>query len=176
MGVGIEPRLYGGKRLKSSLAEFGGMQQEGEKAGRFGDCSERVIGACIEVHRYLGPGLLESAYGQCLAHELGLRGLSFERELQLPVRYKGVELDCGYRLDFVVERELIVEIKAVERLLPVHEAQVITYLRLTGVRAGLLVNFNTVALRRGLRRLTLNPKTLPTFPPSCESGSRTRSC
>jgi len=136
------------------------MQQEGEKAGRFGDCSERVIGACIEVHRSLGPGLLESAYEQCLAYELGLRGLSFERQLQLPVKYKSIDLDCGYRLDFVVERELIVEIKAVERLLPVHEAQLITYLKLTGLRAGLLVNFKTEALRRGLRRLTLNHKTL----------------
>jgi GxxExxY protein len=148
------------------------MQQEGEKAGRFGDCSERVIGACIEIHRCLGPGLLESAYGQCLAHELGLRELSFERELELPVRYKSVELDCGYRLDFVIERELILEIKAVERLLPVHEAQVLTYLRLTGLRVALLVNFNVEALRRGLRRLTHNPKTLPAFPPSCKSESR----
>ena len=149
------------------------MRQEGEKVGRFRDCSETVIGACIEVHRCLGPGLLESAYEQCLAHEFGLRRLSFERQLRPPVRYKDIELDCGYRLDFVVEQELIVENKAVERLLPVHEAQLITYLKLTGVRAGLLVNFNTEALRRGLRRLTLNPKALPTFPPSCESGRRT---
>ena len=156
-------------------ADFRGMQQEGEKAGRFGDCSESVIGACIEVHRWLGPGLLESAYEHCLAHELGLRGLRFERQLELPVTYKTVELSCGYRLDFVVEEELIVEIKAAERLLPVHEAQLITYLRLAGVRVGLLVNFNTAVLRHGLRRLTLNPKILPAFPPSCESGDRSGS-
>ena len=146
------------------------MKQEGGKPGRFGDCSERVIGACIEVHRCLGPGLLESAYEQCLAHEFGLRGLSFERQMLLPVRYKNLELECGYRLDFVVERELIVEIKAVERLMLVHEAQLITYLKLTGLPAGLLVNFNTEALRRGLRRLTLKPKTLLPFPTSCKSG------
>ena len=110
-----------------------GMQQEGEKAGRFGDCSDRVIGACIEVHRCLGPGLLESAYEQCLAHEFDLRLLSAERQVHLPVRYKNVEIDCGYRLDFIIEAELIVEITAVERLLPVHEAQLLTYLKLTGL-------------------------------------------
>ncbi len=134
------------------------MQQEGEKAGRFGDCSDRVIGACIEVHRCLGPGLLESAYEQCLAHEFDLRLLSAERQVHLPVRYKNVEIDCGYRLDFIIEAELIVEIKAVERLLPVHEAQLLTYLKLTGLPAGLLVNFHTETLRHGLRRLTLNQK------------------
>src|SRR5436190_21134619 len=135
-----------------------GMQQEGEKAGRFGDCSDRVIGACIEVHRCLGPGLLESAYEQCLAHEFDLRLLSADRQVHLPVRYKNVEIDCGYRLDFIIEAELIVEIKAVERLLPVHEAQLLTYLKLTGLPAGLLVNFHTETLRHGLRRLTLNQK------------------
>jgi GxxExxY protein len=139
------------------------MQQEGEKAGRFGDCSELVIGACIEVHRVVGPGLLESAYGECLAREMGLRGLRFERQKRLPVSYKGLLLECTYRLDFVVEHQLILEIKAVERLLPVHEAQLITYLRLSRIPAGLLVNFHTGAIRRGLRRLTLTP---PTFPSS----------
>ncbi|HEX6766323.1 MAG TPA: GxxExxY protein [Polyangiaceae bacterium] len=128
--------------------------------------SEKVIGACIEIHRWLGPGLLESAYGTCLAHELELRGLRFEQQLEVPVRYKNARLDCGYRLDFVVERELIVEIKSVERLLPVHEAQLITYLKLTGLQAGLLVNFNVEMVRRGLRRLTHNPNKpsrLPAF-------------
>jgi GxxExxY protein len=143
-----------------------GMEQEGGKTGRFGDCSEQVIGACIEVHRFVGPGLLESVYEQCLALEFGLRGLSFERQKPLPVAYKGSQLEIGYRLDFVVEGQLVVEIKAVEQLLPVHQAQLLTYLRLTRLTTGLLVNFHAETIRRGLRRLTLNPS-LPAFPPSC---------
>jgi len=127
-----------------------------------------VIGACIEVHRALGPGLLESAYEVCLAHELTLRGLSFERQVALPVRFKGVELDCAYRMDFVVGNELVVELKAVEQLLPVHEAQLITYLRLTALPAGLLVNFHVKTLRQGLRRLTLTPPNPSLLPPSCD--------
>jgi len=130
------------------------MQQEGGKAGRFGDCSEQVIGACIEVHRALGPGLLESAYEQCLAHELSLRHLLFERQRAVPVVYKGIDLEVGYRLDFVVEGVLVLEIKAVERLAPVHEAQLLTYLKLTGLTTGILINFNAQTLRQGLRRLT----------------------
>src|SRR5260221_6622070 len=118
------------------------------KAGRFGDCSEAVIGACIEVHRMVGPGLLESVYEECLAHELMLRGLTYERQKPLPVTYKGVRLECGYRLDLVVEHQLIVEIKAVEKLLPMHQAQVLTYLQLTGLSAALLINFHAAAIRR----------------------------
>ncbi|HEX7480715.1 MAG TPA: GxxExxY protein [Polyangiales bacterium] len=93
------------------------MEQEGGKAGRFGDCSEIVIGACIEVHRHLGPGLLESAYEHCICHELSLLGLRYERQKVLPVCHKGIDLECGYRLDLVVEAQLVVEIQAVERLL-----------------------------------------------------------
>jgi GxxExxY protein len=100
------------QQLVGGLTDPGEMQQEGEKTGRFGDCSESVIGACIEVHRWLGPGLLESAYEHCLAYE---RRLRFQRQLELPVTYKTVKCSCGYRLDFVVEEELVVEIKAVER-------------------------------------------------------------
>jgi GxxExxY protein len=125
---------------------------------KFGVVSDRVISACIEVHRHLGPGLLESVYETCLAHELGLRQLNFERQVRLPVKYKATEIDCGYRLDFIVESELVVEIKAVEHLSAVHQAQLLTYLKLTGVPSGLLVNFQTDALRRGLRRLTLKSK------------------
>lgn len=144
------------------------MEQEGEKAGRFGgDCSEDVIGACIAVHRELGPGLLESAYEQCLAYELNARRLRFEMQLAVPVRYKGVALECGYRLDFLVEGALVVEIKAIERVLPVHEAQLLTYLRLLNVRTGLLVNFHSATIKAGLRRLTLKsplrPSRLPDF-------------
>lgn len=130
------------------------MQQEGGKAGRFWDCSEQVIGACIEVHRHLGPGLLESAYEQCLAVELAGLGLRFDRQRPVPVTYKGVTLDHGYRLDFVVEEGVILELKATDQLLPVHEAQILTYLKLTGLPTGLLVNFGAETLRRGLRRLT----------------------
>ena len=102
------------------------------------DLSERVLGACIEVHRHLGPGLLESAYEECLCHELSLTGLKFARQRPLPVVYKGVMLDCGYRLDVVIEESLVLELKAVDHLLPVHEAQVLTYLKLTGMDVGLL--------------------------------------
>jgi GxxExxY protein len=97
----------------------------------------------------LGPGLLESAYEECLCHEFHLRGISFERQRQLPVSYKGVKLDCGYRLDLVVENKVILEIKCVERVLPVHEARLLTYLRMTGVRVGLILNFNVSTLIRG---------------------------
>jgi len=103
---------------------------------RLWDLSERVLGACIEVHRHLGPGLLESAYEECLCHELSLTGLSFARQRPLPVIYKGVMLDCGYRLDVVINEKLVLELKAVDHVLPVHEAQVLTYLKLTGLDVG----------------------------------------
>ena len=134
------------------------MEQEDGKTGSFGDCSSEAIGACIEVHRHLGPGLLESAYEHCLARELTLRGLQFERQRPLPLEYKGTRLDCGYRLDFVIEHALIVEIKCVDTVLQIHHAQLLTYLRLTGVPAGLLVNFREAVLKNGLRRLTLSSR------------------
>ncbi|MDQ3805560.1 MAG: GxxExxY protein [Acidobacteriota bacterium] len=111
-----------------------------------------VIGAAVEVHRSLGPGLLESAYCECLCRELTLRGVSFERERALPVEYKGVRLECGYRLDLLVANSVVVEVKAVEGLAPVHEAQLLTYLRLGGWRVGLLINFNVVMLKDCIRR------------------------
>jgi GxxExxY protein len=119
------------------------------------ELSERVIGLAIEVHRQLGPGLLESAYEECLSFELRNSGIEHRRQVALPVVYKDVRLDCGYRMDIVVERSLIVEIKATERVTPVHEAQTLTYLRLSGIQVGLLMNFNSVALRQGLRRFVL---------------------
>lgn len=130
------------------------MTQEERKLGRFEDGTEEVIGSLIEVHRFLGPGLMESAYEACLCAELTARGLKFERQLPLPISYKGAQLDCGYRLDMVVGDSVLLELKAVERLLPIHQAQVITYLRLSQLPVGLLVNFNVTALRSGLRRLT----------------------
>jgi GxxExxY protein len=116
--------------------------------------TERIIGFAIEVHRHLGPGLLESAYEECLCHELSQDGLMFQRQMPLPVIYKSVRLDCGYRLDIVVENSVVIELKSVERLMPIHEAQLITYLKLSGVPTGLLLNFNTPVLREGIRRLT----------------------
>lgn len=113
------------------------------------ELTERVIGPAIEVHRGLGPGLLESAYEECLCHEFHLRSIGFERQVPLPVQYKGVKLDCGYRLDLVVEDVLIIEIKCLEHVLPVHEAQLLTYLKMTGKRVGLILNFNSSVLTRG---------------------------
>ena len=117
--------------------------------------TEQIIGALIEVHRTLGPGLLESAYQACTAREFALRGFAFEQELPLPLEYKGVHVDCGYRLDFIVPGKVIVELKTVESLQPVHEAQLLTYLRLTGCKVGLLVNFNVPVLKHGIKRMVL---------------------
>jgi GxxExxY protein len=114
-----------------------------------------IIGAAIEVHRQLGPGLLESAYEQCLCHELHLRGLPFKCQVDLPVSYKGLQLDCGYRIDLIVGDEVVVELKAVERILPVHEAQLLTYLKLSGKKVGLLINFNSSLLTQGIIRRVL---------------------
>lgn len=117
--------------------------------------TESVIGAAMEVHRSLGPGLLESVYQECLCREFVVRGIPFERERALPLEYKGVRLECGYRLDMLVANAVVVEVKAVETLAPVHEAQVLTYLRLGGWQVGLLINFNVAALRQGIRRKVL---------------------
>ena len=116
------------------------------------DVSFAVIGAAIEVHRQLGPGLLESAYEHCLCHELALREIPFERQVALPVRYKGLLLDCGYRLDMVVDRSVLLELKSVEQINKIHEAQLLSYLRLSDIRVGLLINFNVTNLRRGIVR------------------------
>ena len=119
------------------------------------DLTEQVIGAAIEVHKQLGPGLLESAYEECLCHELHLRGLAFQCQVPLPVTYKGLKLDCGYQLDLVIEDAVILELKAVEKILPVHEAQLLTYLKLTGKRVGFIINFNVEILTSGIVRKVL---------------------
>ena len=119
------------------------------------EVTEAIIGAAIEVHRTIGPGLLESAYVQCLCYELALRQIPFQLELPLPVQYKGLKLDCGYRLDLVVADAVVVEVKAVDRITPLHEAQLLTYLRLGGWKAGLLINFNVPLLRDGIVRRVL---------------------
>jgi GxxExxY protein len=120
------------------------------------ELSERVIGACIEVHRHLGPGLLESAYEECLCHELGLRGVSYRRQVPLPVTYKAVKLDAGYRLDLVVEDRIILELKACDHVPKVARAQIISYLRLTGLTLGYLINFHVYRLTDGIQRIVLN--------------------
>lgn len=118
--------------------------------------TESIIGAAIEVHRKLGPGLLESAYKECLTREFLLREILFEREKPVPIEYKGVILECGYRLDFLVQNSVVLEIKAIEAIAPIHEAQLITYLRLGGWHVGLLINFNVVLLKEGIRRGVMN--------------------
>jgi GxxExxY protein len=121
--------------------------------------TERIIGFAIEVHRQLGPGLLESAYEECLCIELKHADIAYRRRAPLPVTYKGSRLDCGYRLDLVVAERVVIEVKTVERLLAIHEAQLLTYLKLSRIRTGLLLNFNSAALKDGLRRLTLDERT-----------------
>lgn len=120
--------------------------------------TEKIIGCCIEVHKNLGPGLLESTYEECLAYELLLSGLQFDRQKELPVVYKEVKLDCGYRLDLLVENQIIIELKSVEKLLPIHEAQILTYLKLSEKPVGLLINFNNIVLIKGLKRFVNNFK------------------
>lgn len=131
------------------------MDVESEKQ-RINDLTEKIIGCAIEVHRAIGPGLLESAYEECLCFELAQAGIRFERQVPLPVSYKGIQLDCGYRIDIVVEGVVIIEIKAVERIIPVHEAQLLSYLKLYDKPVGLLLNFHAPRLRDGLKRIVNN--------------------
>lgn len=131
-----------------------------ERGGRSGPeeldkLTEAIIGAAVEVHKALGPGLLESTYEMCFCRELGIRELSFQRQVPIPVEYKGVKLDCGYRVDVLVEESVLVEIKAIDSLLSIHEAQLLSYLKLGGWKIGLLINFNVELLKHGLRRRVL---------------------
>ena len=123
---------------------------------RLDSITEKIIGAAISVHRELGPGLLESAYEECLCFELSQLQIDFERQVPLPVHYKEIRLDCGYRMDIVVEHRVVVELKAVERIIPVHEAQLLSYLKLAGLKVGLLLNFHTPVLKSGLKRIVNN--------------------
>ena len=114
--------------------------------------TQRIIGAAIEVHRQLGPGLLESAYEECLSREFTLRGIAYERQKPIPVVYKEVKLECGYRIDFLVERRVVVELKSIEQISPIHEAVMLTYLKLSNTTTGLLINFHVPVLKDGIRR------------------------
>src|SRR3954469_24626949 len=136
LGEDRSPRRHGDTEARMLIAE---------------QLTEQIIGAAIEVHRELGPGLLESAYEQCLCHELSLRGISFQRQVLLPVRHKGILLDCGYKIDPIVADEVILELKCVDKIIPVHEAQLLTYLKLSGKCVGLLINFNSEVFRVGIK-------------------------
>ena len=120
------------------------------------ELTHKIIAAAIEVHKILGPGLLESAYRLCLAFELENQGLHYQQELLIPILYKDRKIDCGFRLDFLVENAVVLELKSIEKILPVHEAQLLTYLRLTGKQVGLLINFNVTMLKNGIHRSVLN--------------------
>ena len=119
------------------------------------ELTDKIIGTAIEVHRVLGPGLLESAYQVCVERESALRNIPFDKLVDLPLNYKGVKLDAGYVIDLVYDRRVIVELEAVEKVIPVHEAQLLTYMRLTGIRVGLLINFNVPVLKNGIYRRVL---------------------
>ena len=121
----------------------------------FDELSNKVIGCSIEVHKQLGPGLLESSYERCLSYELLCAGIHHETQKELPIDYKGTKLDCGYRVDLFIDDKLIVELKAVEKLLPIHEAQILTYMKLASVETGLLLNFNVVRFKDGIKRFVL---------------------
>ncbi len=125
------------------------------KGKEFSDLSHKVIGCAIEVHKALGPGLLESTYQQCIAHELSINQIKFKTEYPLPVKYKGILLDCGYRLDFLIENEIILELKSVEQLKGIHEAQLLTYMKLANIKQGFLINFNVKLLKQGLKSFVL---------------------
>ncbi len=116
------------------------------------EITHKIIGAAIEVHRLLGPGLLESAYEECLARELSIRRIRFERQKPIPVVYKGIKLECGYRIDLLVEHRIVVELKSIAEIAPIHEAVVLTYLKLSGNTVGLLINFHVTVLKDGIRR------------------------
>ena len=118
--------------------------------------TKKIIGCAIEVHKQLGPGLLESAYQECIAYEFDLNGMKYKKEYVIPLNYKGRQIDCSYRIDFLVENEVILELKSIEQILPIHKAQLLTYLKITDKRLGLLINFNVSLLRDGIVRLVNN--------------------
>jgi GxxExxY protein len=122
---------------------------------KLNEITETIIGSAIAVHKELGPGLLESAYEACLLYELARIGLKVENQKALPVCYRGVQLDCGYRIDLLVEKQIVVELKSIEKIEPIHEAQLLSYLKLSGCKVGLLINFNTRLLKNGIRRFVL---------------------
>jgi GxxExxY protein len=145
--------------------------ESAERAEGTSALTDLIIGAAIEVHRHTGPGLMESAYEQCLCYELSQRGLRFQRQVELPVSYKGVKLDCGYKMDLLVEDTVVLELKTVDQILPIHTAQLLTYLKLSGKKIGLLLNFNSPILAKGIKRLVNHfPEPAPELLPSAASA------
>ena len=140
-----------------SIDHEGHEEHEGSSKQKlkFDELSNKVLGCAIEVHRELGPGLLESTYEQCLAYELNRAKIPFQLQLELPVEYKQIKLNCGYRIDLLVDARLIVELKSADHLLKIHEAQILTYMKLAKVKVGLLINFNVEALKKGIKRFVL---------------------
>jgi len=130
-------------------------EREEHKGKEFEEISHRVIGCAIEVHRVLGPGLLESSYQRCLSRELELNGIEHVCEAPLPIEYRGISLECGYRVDLLIGRELILELKSVKKIDPIHEAQILTYMKLSGIRTGLIFNFNVSRVKDGMKRYVL---------------------
>ena len=127
-------------------------QSGGTAEEKLSELTRRIISSAMEVHTGLGPGLLEAAYEECLCHALARGGLQFRRQVAIPIAFQGIKLDCGFRLDLLVDEQVVVEIKAVEKVLPVHFAQLLTYLKLSGITTGLIINFNVVHLRDGISR------------------------
>ena len=140
------------ERSKSEGAE-GAEVTSANRLARLSQLTEQIIGAAIEVHRNTGPGLMESVYEECLCYELSQLGLAFQRQVHLPVAYKGIKLDCGFKMDLLVEDTVVLELKTVDQLLPIHSAQLLTYLKLSGKKVGLLINFNESVLTKGVKRL-----------------------
>ena len=122
---------------------------------KFEQLSKEIIGCAIEVHKNIGPGMLESAYEECLAYELKQKGLNFERQKPVPVHYKEIKLDCGYRIDLLVEKLIILELKSIDSLSKIHTAQILTYMRFANIKTGLLINFNVTVLKNGIKRFVL---------------------
>jgi GxxExxY protein len=147
----VTPR-FADYAISPGAARLRHEEHEGHEEMEFDPISKKVIGSAIEVHRTLGPGLLENAYEQCLARELSINGINYRLQKALPVDYKGVYLDCSYRIDMLIEGRLIVELKSVDRLLPVHEAQILTYMRLADISVALLISFNVRILKEGIKR------------------------
>lgn len=143
------------------------MNRRGAETQRENRITETVIGCAIEIHKALGPGLLESAYEECLCYELSQQSLEFRRQVELPVHYKKVKLDCGYKLDLIVENLVIIELKTVEKLAPIHDAQLLTYLKLYPCSVGLLINFNVPTLRQGIKRIVHQLKETSAPPRLC---------
>jgi len=148
MGKPLRPRV---KRVGSEHV----LETFGRKKMDTNQLTGQIIGSAIEVHKALGPGLLESVYEKCLCHEFGLRHMHYRNQQELPVEYKGIKLDCGYRIDLLVEDLVILELKSVNSLEPIHDAQLLTYLKLTSVKVGLLINFNVPVLKQGIKRLMI---------------------